>query len=289
MINNIDIVKTNKRKKDNIAMGLIYLSVSITVLILFFIIGIVIIRGIGQINFNFLFSTPSILNKTIGILPNIINTLYLIVLTLIIATPIGVGSAIYLNEYAKKGKIVNIIIFATETIAGIPSIIFGLFGFMFFGIILKLSYSILSGSLTLALMILPIIIRTTQETLKTVPKTYKEGAFGLGAKKWYIIRTIVLPYSLSGILSGIILAIGRIVAESAALIFTAGIASNLPKGFFSHIFNSGGSLTIQLYRFTSIGDNEPAFGIALILIIIVLIINFLTRFIGEKFKKEDGE
>lgn len=282
----IDITERRKRPVDTFLLMLIYASISVTVLILLFIIGIVTVKGISQVNLEFLTTKPSVLYDTNGILPNIINTVYLIVITLAIATPIGIGSAIYLNEYAKQGKLVTLIIFATETLAGIPSIIYGLFGFVFFGIAMNFSYSILTGALTLAIMVLPIIIRTTQETLKTVPKSYKEGAFGLGAKKWYIIRTIILPYSISGIITGVILSVGRIIAESAALIFTAGIATNLPNNLFTHIFDSGGSLTIQLYRFTSIGDNEPAFGIAFILIIVILIINMSIKFITKKFSKE---
>jgi len=282
----VDITEKRKRPMDNFMLVLIYASIAITVLILAFIVGIVTIRGISQISLEFLTTKPSVLKGTNGILPNIINTFYLIVITLAISAPIGIGSAIYLNEYAKQGRLVNLIIFATETLAGIPSIIYGLFGFVFFGIAMKLQYSILTGALTLAIMVLPIIIRTTQEALKTVPTSYKEGAFAIGAKKWYIIRTIILPNSLPGIITGVILAIGRIVAESAALIFTAGIATNLPSNALTHIFDSGGSLTIQLYRFTSIGDNEPAFGIAFILIIVILFINMLIKFITKKFTKE---
>ena len=206
---------------------------------------------------------------------------------MLFAIPVGVGAAVYLNEYAKPGRFVTIIEFATEVLSGIPSIIFGLFGMMFFGETLGLGYSILTGALTLILMVLPLVIRNTQEALKTVPDGYRSGAIGLGAGKWYMIRTILIPSAMPGIITGAILAIGRIVGESAALLFTAGSAKLLPKSFlgiFDKIFQSGGTLTIQLYlSATSEGDFESAFGIALVLLVIVFFINILTKMLTRHF------
>nr|MCR5784292.1 phosphate ABC transporter permease PstA [Eubacterium sp.] len=229
----------------------------------------------------------SVLKGTVGIAGNILNTVMIILLTMVIATPVGVGAAIYLNEYAKPGKLVNLIEFATETLSGIPSIIFGLFGMMFFGQTLGLGYSVLTGALTLILMVLPLITRNTQEALKTVPDGYRQGAVGLGAGKWHMIRTVLLPSSLPGIITGVILAIGRIVGESAALLFTAGSAKALPKtlmGIFPKIFQSGGTLTVQLYlAATSEGDFDTAFGIAVVLLAVVLVINMGTKKLAAKF------
>ena len=211
----------------------------------------------------------------------LLNTLIIVLITMLIATPLGVGAAVYLNEYAKPGRLVSSIEFATETLSGIPSIIFGLFGSMFFGETLGLGYSLLTGSLTLILMVLPLITRNTQEALKTVPASYRSGALGLGAGKWYMIRTVLLPSAAPGILTGAILAIGRIVGESAALLFTAGSAKALPKTLgklFSKVFHSGGTLTIQLYlSATSEGDFDTAFGIAVVLLVLVLCINLTTK------------
>ena len=249
----------------------------------YFIIYIM-VRGIPNISWEFLTTAPSALNKTVGILPSIINTLYMIGITLLIATPIGIGAAIFLTEYAKKGKLVRSIEFTTETLSGIPSIIFGLFGSYFFCEIFGLGYSIIAGALTLTLMVLPIIVRTTQEALKTVPGSYKEAALGLGTTKFHMIRTVVLPSAVPGIITAVILAIGRIVGESAALIFTSGIATNMPSSFFEHPMQSGATLTVHLYTSAAKGDNETAFGIAAALIIIVLAINIATNKISGKKK-----
>lgn len=267
--------------------GLIFLCSLLAVLFLAFIIIYVLSKGIKSVTPQFLTTVTSVRKGTVGIAGNIVNTLLIILLTMLIATPIGVGAAIYLNEYAKPGKFVQIIEFATEVLSGIPSIIFGLFGMMFFGETLGLGYSILTGSLTLILMVLPLITRNTQEALKTVPNGYRNGAIGLGAGKWYMIRTILIPSSMPGIITGVILAIGRIVGESAALLFTAGSAKLLPKGFlgiFEKIFQSGGTLTIQLYlSATSEGDFDTAFGIAVVLLVIVLLINMATKALTKKF------
>lgn len=270
---------------DKFLYGCIYLSAAIAVSVLLMIICYVTVRGIGSVSLEFLTTVTSARKGTVGIAGNIVNTLYIIVITLVIATPIGVGSAIYLNEYAKPGKIVRIIEFTTETLSGIPSIIFGLFGSVFFGTTLKLGYSLLTGALTLSLMILPLITRNTQEALRTVPDSYRSGALGMGATKWHMIRTILIPSAMPGIITGVILAIGRIVGESAALLFTAGSGYLLPKagGWLSKILQPGGTLTIQLYLSSSKAEYNVAFGIAFVLLVIVLCINFLTKYLAKRF------
>ena len=281
------MTKKRRRISDQIIKGLIVLSALLSILLLLLIIVFVVSKGIGQVNWDFLTTVTSVRKGTIGIAGNIFNTILMIVLTMLFTIPIGVGAAIFLNEYAGKGKIVTVIEFATEVLSGIPSIIFGLFGMMFFVETLGLGYCILSGALTLILMVLPLIIRNTQEALKTVPDGYRQGAIGLGAGKWYMIRTILIPSAMPGIITGAILAIGRIVGESAALIFTAGSAKLLPKGIlgiFDKIFESGGTLTIQLYlSATSEGDFDTAFGIAYVLLIIVFVINILTKYLTKRF------
>ena len=270
---------------DKFLYGCIYLSAAIAVSVLLMIICYVTVRGIGSVSLEFLTTVTSARKGTVGIAGNIVNTLYIIVITLVIATPIGVGSAIYLNEYAKPGKIVRIIEFTTETLSGIPSIIFGLFGSVFFGTTLKLGYSLLTGALTLSLMILPLITRNTEEALRTVPDSYRSGALGMGATKWHMIRTILLPSAMPGIITGVIPAIGRIVGESAALLFTAGSGYLLPKagGWLSKILQPGGTLTIQLYLSSSKAEYNVAFGIAFVLLVIVLCINFLTKYLAKRF------
>jgi phosphate transport system permease protein len=283
------IYNRRTRISDSVLLILIYLCASISILVLIGIMGYVFVRGIPQLSLEFLTTVPSTIKGTFGIIGNIVNTLYIVAITLLIATPIGVGAAIYLNEYAKGGKIVRIIEFTTETLSGIPSIIFGLFGYVFFGNTLGLGYSILTGALTLAIMVLPLITRTTQEALKTVPESYRSGALGIGATKWYMIRTILLPSAMPGIVTGIILAIGRIVGESAALLFTAGSGYLLPKDFFGKIFESGGTLTIQLYLCMQKAKYGEAFGIAVVLLVIVLAINGLAKFLSHKFNTEVKE
>ncbi len=265
---------------------LIYFSAAIAVLLLLFVIGYVVLKGIGQVSPAFLTKAKSAIAGTNGIAGNIVNTLYIILLTLLMATPVGVGAAIYLNEYAKPGKLVTLIEFTTETLAGIPSIIYGLFGMMFFGTSLKLGFSILTGALTLTIMVLPLITRNTQEALKTVPDSYRNGALGMGATKWYMIRTVLLPSAMPGIITGIILSVGRIVGESAALLFTAGSSYLLPKagmGLFRKIMEPGGTLTIQLYLSMQKAEYDVAFGIGVVLLVIVLGINALTKVLAKKF------
>lgn len=271
------------RPWDNVLKALIYLAAGLAIALLVGIMGYVFVRGLPQISWQFLSTVQSSLKGTFGILGNIVNTLYVIVITLIIAAPIGIGSAIYLNEYAKPGKLVRMIEFTTEILSGIPSIIFGLFGMVFFGMTLGLGYSVLTGSFTLTLMVLPLITRNTQEALKTVPDSYRSGALGIGATKWYMIRTILLPSAAPGILTGVILSIGRIVGESAALLFTAGSGFQLPKNLFGKLFESSGTLTIQLYLSMQKAKYDQAFGIAVVLLIIVLGINLLTRFLTNRF------
>lgn len=279
------IMNRRKRTSDVFVSGLINLSAAFSVILLAGIIAYVFVKGIRSVNLQFLTTVTSTLNKTVGIAGNIVNTLYIIVITLLIATPVGIGSAIYLNEYAKPGKLVRAIEFTTETLSGIPSIIFGMFGMMFFGTGLGLGYSILTGSLTLTLMVLPLITRNTQEALKTVPDSYRSGALVMGATKWYMIRTVLLPSAMPGIITGVILAIGRIVGESAALLFTAGSGYLLPKsgiGFLKKILESGGTLTIQLYLSMAKAEYSTAFGIAAVLLVIVLVINWLTKVLSRK-------
>lgn len=279
--------KTQNTAGEILLYALIFLCSILSVIFLVFIIAYVLIKGIGSVNWNFLTTVTSVRAGTVGIAGNIVNTVLIILVTMLIATPVGVGAAIYLNEYAKPGKLVSVIEFTTEVLSGIPSIIFGLFGMMFFGETLGFGYSILTGSLTLILMVLPLVTRNTQEALKTVPNGYRNGAIGLGAGKWYMIRTILIPSAMPGIITGVILAIGRIVGESAALLFTAGSAKLLPKGIlgiFDKIMQSGGTLTIQLYlSATSEGDFDSAFGIAVVLLVIVLAINILTKTLTAKF------
>lgn len=279
------IMNRRKRTSDVFVSGLINLSAAFSVILLAGIIAYVFVKGIRSVNLQFLTTVTSTLNKTVGIAGNIVNTLYIIVITLLIATPVGIGSAIYLNEYAKPGKLVRAIEFTTETLSGIPSIIFGMFGMMFFGTGLGLGYSILTGSLTLTLMVLPLITRNTQEALKTVPDSYRSGALGMGATKWYMIRTVLLPSAMPGIITGVILTIGRIVGESAALLFTAGSGYLLPKSgisFLKKILESGGTLTIQLYLSMAKAEYSTAFGIAAVLLVIVLVINWLTKVLSRK-------
>ena len=278
-----------KRISDVLAYILIGICCVISVLILIGIIAYVFIKGIGVVDWSFLSSVTSVLNGTVGIAGNIVNTIIAVVLTLLISAPVGICGAIYLNEYAKPGKIVSAIEFATETLSGIPSIIFGMFGMVFFVEGLHMGYSLLAGSLTLSLMVLPLITRNTQEALKTVPDSYRQGAIGLGSTKLYMIVKILIPSAMQGIVTGVILAVGRVVGESAVLLFTAGSANLLPndiKQLLLKPFQSGGTLTVQMYlSATSEGDFDTAFGIAVVLLIIVLCINFLTKLLTRLFNK----
>ena len=271
---------------DRILKGLMYLCAGVTCALLVFLIGYIFYRGAGSISWELLSTQSSYRNNTIGILPNILNTLYIIFLSMIVVLPLGVGAAIYLTEYAKNRKLVAAIEFATEILTGIPSIIFGLVGMLFFIQLLGLKQGILAGGLTLVVMILPTIVRTTQESLKTVPQSYREGALGLGAGKWHMIRTVVLPNAVDGIVTGCILAIGRIVGESAALLFTAGFGLVL-NGFFESLQSSSASLTVALYVYANErGETAVAFAIACILMVLTLLINLAAYITGKKLKKQ---
>lgn len=269
---------TVRRIKGRVMTGLMYGCAAFTVLLLVGLLGYIFVKGLPEISWQLLSTKPSVLKDTIGILPNILNTLYIILLTLLIALPLGVGAAVYLTEYAKNRKFASIIEFATETLAGIPSIIYGLVGMLVFVKMLGFGTSLLSGSLTLVIMILPTIIRTTQESLKTVPQSYREGALGLGATKWHMIRTIILPSSLSGIVTGCILSIGRIVGESAALLFTAGSATIIAGNLIEAYTRGGGTLSVALYIYAGErAEFEVAFAIAAILLIMVFILNCAAK------------
>ena len=277
----------NKKRKVYIFVMklLMLISVGITAGLTIFIAGYILFRGVPNITFELLSTSPSYLTGKIGILQDIMNTIYIIIATLIIVIPLGVGAAIYLTEYAKNKKLVNIIEYAAETLSGIPSIIYGLVGMLFFCQFMNLKTSLLSGALTLVIMNLPTVMRTTQESLKTVPQSYREGAFGLGAGKWRVIRTVVLPGCVDGVITGCILSVGRILGESAALLFTAGFAHTL-NGFFEGLSSSGSTLTVALYVYAKEqGEFEVAFAVAAILMIMTLIINFAASLVGRYFKK----
>ena len=275
-----------KRKCYNSIMKLLMaLSVIITCSLVVFLIVYVLAKGLPNITWELLSTKPSYVTGKIGILPDILKTLYIIIATLLVVIPLGVGAAVYLNEYAQNKKLVSIIEYAAETLSGIPSIIYGLVGMLFFCQFLNMKTSLIAGALTLAIMNLPTIMRTTQESLKTVPQSYREGAFGLGAGKWRVIRTVVLPGCVDGIITGCILSIGRILGESAALLFTAGFAHAL-NGIIQGMVSSGSTLTVALYFYAKEqGEFEVAFAIAAVLMILTLIINLVTELIKRYFKK----
>nr|WP_235903323.1 phosphate ABC transporter permease PstA [Bilifractor porci] len=250
-------------------------------------IGYIIYRGAAHVTWTLVSTSPSLLNDTIGILPNILNTLYIVLMTLVLVLPLGVGTAVYLTEYAANAKLVSVIEFATETLAGIPSIIYGLAGMLIFVQFFSLGTSLLAGALTLVIMTLPTIIRTTQESLKTVPDSYREGGLALGAGKWYMIRTVVLPSSIDGIVTGCILAIGRIVGESAALLFTAGMANEIMNlGEAIQPGHAGSTLTVALYMYAKErGEFDVAFAIALILLVLTFLINMAAKLVAKKLRR----
>ena len=283
-------ISVERKIKCTILNGLMYASAGLICLILLGLIGYILYRGLGNISWELLSTKPSLIRGTTGILPNILNTLYIILMTLVIVLPLGVGAAIYLNEYASNKKIVRIIELATETLSGIPSIIYGLVGMLIFVQFFSLGTSLLAGALTLVIMTLPTIIRTTQESLKTVPNGYREGSLALGAGKWYMIRTVVLPSAIDGIVTGCILSIGRIVGESAALLFTAGMANemlNIKDALLPG--NAGSTLTVSLYMYAKErGEFEIAFAIAAILLILTFIINMSAKMAAKILKKGRG-
>lgn len=269
--------------------GLCYISIALVTVLTAFMLIYVLFRGLPEITWDLLSTSPSYLRHTIGILPDIMNTIYVVVATLVMVLPIGVGAAIYLNEYAKNRKVVELIEFAAETLSGIPSIIYGLVGMLVFCQFFGLQTSLMAGSMTLVIMNLPTILRTTQEALKTVPQGYREGAFALGAGKWRVIRTVVLPSCINGIVTGCILAVGRILGESAALLFTTGFAHNL-NGFFEGLGSSGATLTVALYVYAKEqGEFEVAYAIAAILMILTILINIATTFMGHLMERRNGQ
>ena len=280
-----------RRRIYNVGMRtLIYIAAAIVVALLVFLLGYILYRGLPNLTWEFLTSEESVVRDVQGIGPAILNTLYVIIATLVVVLPLGVGSAIYLTEYATNRKLVAAIEFATETLAGIPSIIYALVGVLIFAESLRLGKTLIAGALTLVIMVLPTVIRTTQESLKTVPQSYREGSLGLGSGKWHMIRTVVLPSSIDGIVTGCILAIGRIVGESAALLFTAGMGMSLNNFFASFdnfIHSSGASLTVALYVYArERAEFDVAFAIAAILMLLTLVINLAAKLVGAKLKKK---
>ena len=278
-----------RRRAYDLAMrSLVWLCAGLTCALLLFLIGFIFYRGFPGVTWDFLSGTSSYIKDTIGILPNILNTLYIVLLAMALVLPLGVGAAIYLTEYAANRRVVELIEFATETLTGIPSIIFGLVGMLFFVQKMDLQAGVLAGSLTLVVMILPTIVRTTQESLKTVPRSYREGALALGAGKWRMVRTVVLPNAVDGIVTGCILAVGRIVGESAALLYTAGFGLVL-NDFVTALHSSSATLTVALYVYANDrGRTDVAFSIASILMLLTLVINLTAALTGRKLKKNGG-
>lgn len=265
---------------------LMWLCAGITCALVIFMVGYVLIKGLPNVTWELLSTKPSYLTGSIGILPDILNTVYIVFASLIIVLPPGVGAAVYLTEYASDKRLVSIIEYAAETLSGIPSIIYGLVGMLFFCQFLGMQTSVIAGALTLVIMNLPTIMRTTQESLKTVPQSYREGALGLGAGKWRVIRTVVLPNCVDGIITGCILATGRILGESAALLFTAGFAHAV-NGLFTGLKSAGATLTVALYVYAKEqGEFEVAFAIAAILMILTLILNVAATAVGAYFKRK---
>ncbi len=281
-----------RRKAYNTGMrALIYIAAAIVVALLVFLLGYILYRGLPNLTWEFLTSEESVVRDIQGIGPAILNTLYVIIATLIVVLPLGVGAAIYLTEYATNHKLVSAIEFATETLAGIPSIIYALVGVLIFAESLRLGKTLIAGALTLVIMVLPTVIRTTQESLKTVPQSYREGSLGLGSGKWHMIRTVVLPSSIDGIVTGCILAIGRIVGESAVLLYTVGMSMQMQdffrNGVESFFSASGSTLSVALYVYAKVrADFDLAFSVAVVLIVITLVINLAANLVGKKLKKK---
>lgn len=261
-------------------------AAAITAALVLFLIAYVLVKGLPNVSWTLLSTAPSYLSDRIGILPDILNTLYIVIATLLIVLPLGVGAAIYLTEYATNRRVIGVIEYAAETLSGIPSIIYGLVGMLFFCQFLNMKTSLLAGALTLVIMNLPTIMRTTQESLKTVPQSYREGAFGLGAGKWRVIRTVVLPGCVDGVITGCILSVGRILGESAALLFTAGFAHAL-NGFFEGLSSAGATLTVALYVYAKEqGQFDVAFAIAAILMLLTLLINGAAMLVERYFRRK---
>lgn len=267
--------------------GGMWLASALTGLLTLFIVGYVLIQGVPNLSWEFLSTKPSYLTGTIGILPDILNTVYIVIATLAVVIPLGVGAAVYLTEYATNQKLVGVIEYAAEALSGIPSIIYGLVGMLMFSN--NFGTCLMAGALTLAIMNLPTIMRNTQESLKTVPQSYREGAFGLGAGKWRVIRTVVLPNCIDGVITGCILSVGRILGESAALLFTAGFAHSL-TGFFEGLGSAGATLTVAMYVYAKEqGEFGVAFGIAAILMVLAFGINLSATAVAKHFRKKNAE
>lgn len=278
-------VKNQRSIYTNLMKALMLISTVVVSAIVVFFVLYVLIVGLPNVSWNLLSTKPSYLSGNIGILPDILNTVYIIIATLIVVLPLGVGAAVYLCEYATNKRIVKVIDYASETLSGVPSIVYGLVGMLFFCQFLKFKTSLLAGALTLVIMNLPTVMRTTQESLKTVPQSYREGAFGLGAGKWRVIRTVVLPSCIDGIVTSCILSCGRVLGESAALLFTAGFAHSL-NGFFEGLNSAGATLTVALYFYAKDqGEFEVAYAIAAILMILAFIINISASLTGRKIKE----
>lgn len=274
----------NKSIKSKGFFGVVGVVAALTLAILVLILGFILIKGLPNISLEFLTESPQMMGREGGILPIIVGTIYVTLVSIIIVTPIGVAAAVYFSEYAKKGKLINTIRFFTEVLAGIPSIIFGLFGFSFFVVFLGMGWSVLSGGLTLSLMILPTLIRSTEESLKTVPMSYREGSLALGATKWQTVVKVTLPCCKSGVLTGLILGIGRAIGETAAVMLTVGGSMMMP----SSIFDATRTMALHLYMLASEGlSEEKTYATAALLIIIVLIINWLANFISSRMVKEN--
>ena len=284
MTRNSNIVKRDLFKWT--VRGGMWLATSLTGMLTLFLVAYVLIQGIPNINWEFLTTKPSYLTESIGILPDILNTLYIVIATLLIVIPLGVGAAVYLTEYATNQKVVGMIEYAAEALSGIPSIIYGLVGMLMFSN--NFGTCLISGALTLAIMNLPTIMRNTQESLKTVPQSYREGAFGLGAGKWRVIRTVVLPNCIDGVITGCILSVGRILGESAALLFTAGFAHSL-NGFFEGLSSAGATLTVAMYVYAKEqGEFGVAFAIASILMVLAFAINLAATGVAKHFQKKNA-
>ena len=278
------------KRKINIALlrSLCIISAAFTCALVLFLLVYILAKGVPNVSWELLSTKRSYLTGKTGILPDILNTVYIIVAALVFVLPLGVGAAVYLTEYAKNKRLVAVIEYAAETLSGIPSIIYGLVGMLFFCEFLNMQTSLLAGALTLVIMNLPTVMRTTQESLKTVPQSYREGAFGLGAGKWRVIRTVVLPGCIDGVITGCILSVGRILGESAALLFTAGTAHAL-NGFFDGLRSSGSTLTVSLYMYVKEeGEFGVGFAIAAILMVLTLLVNLLAAFVGRRFKRRQN-
>ena len=284
MTRNSNIVKRDLFKWT--VRGGMWLATSLTGILTLFLVAYVLIQGIPNLNWEFLTTKPSYLTESIGILPDILNTVYIVIATLFIVIPLGVGAAVYLTEYATNQKVVGMIEYAAEALSGIPSIIYGLVGMLMFSN--NFGTCLISGALTLAIMNLPTIMRNTQESLKTVPRSYREGAFGLGAGKWRVIRTVVLPNCIDGVITGCILSVGRILGESAALLFTAGFAHSL-NGFFEGLGSAGATLTVAMYVYAKEqGEFSVAFAIASILMVLAFCINLAATGVAKHFQKKNA-